>query len=149
MAGSMPAGKAALFMAVLLGAALAGSGVANIAGVHSTCKDGIDNPPQTGDADGADENCLLYPWADGAGEKSTTVGVTQGENGQTAGSMNYRSSAFEYWLNNPDQFTAPPCDLALTYSMWPGGTWDDSGTEATVFLNDQSNGCPPPPPPPP
>ena len=145
MSKGMPTGKAVLFMAVLLGAALAGSGIANIAGVHSTCKDGIDNAPQSGDPDGADENCLLYPWADGAGEKITTVGLTQGENGQIAGSMSYPSTAFAYWLNNPDQFTPPPCDLALTYHTWTGGTWDNSATEATAYLNDPMNGCPPPP----
>jgi hypothetical protein len=144
----MPTGKAALFMALLLGAALAGTGVANISGVHSTCLDGSDNDSDGGIDDG-DENCLLFPWADGSGEKLTTIGVTQGENGQIAGSMNYRSSAFEYWLNNPSPAGYPPCDLALHYYTWPGGTWDDSATEATAFLNDPNNGCPPPPPPPP
>jgi hypothetical protein len=144
----MPAGKAALFMALLLGAALAGTGVANIAGVHSTCNDQSDNDADGGIDDG-DENCLNYPWADGAGEKYTNIGVTQGENGQISGSMNYPSTAFAYWLANPTPNGYPPCDLALHYYNWPGGTWDNSAAEASAFLNDPNNGCPPPPPPPP
>ena len=143
----MPAGKAALFMAVLLGAAFAGSAsLDGPTGVHSTCQDGLDN-----DADGfideGDLECVAYPWADGSGEKTTTVGVTYGENGRLSGSGTYESSAFAYWLSviqaDPAYGPIDWCDLANNGYVAFGSSWDDSYTEALAFKNDPANGCPP------
>lgn len=156
MRGTMPTGKAALFMAVLLGAALAGSTTLNsVAAVHSTCKDSIDNDADV-NIDEMDPQCLVYPWADGAGEKLTTVGVTQGENGQIAGSMEYTSSAFTYWVGVyqdqdaqgfPQRDIIAQCNLATSYIdptyYVANNVWDDSTVDATAFKNDPANGCPP------
>lgn len=150
MRGTMPTGKAALFMALLLGAALAGSTALDdpITRVHSTCEDGLDN---NGDSfiDVGDFDCLAYPWADGAGEKaSTVVGVTVGENGEVAGSGEYPSSAFAYWLafiqDDPAMYPPPTwCDLADNGYISQGSSWDSSYAEALAFKTDPANGCPP------
>lgn len=156
MRGTMPTGKAALFMAVLLGAALAGSGALNtVASAHSTCGDLLDNDGD-GNIDETDPQCVVYPWADGAGEKLTTIGVTQGENGNIAGSMEYTSSAFVYWLGVyqdqdaqgfPQRGPINQCYLAgsfidpLQYAHQ--NAWDDSIQDALDFYNDPANGCPP------
>lgn len=148
MRGTMPTGKAALFMALLLGAALAGSTALDdpYTGVHSTCEDGLDNNAD-GMIDGGDQECAVYPWKDGTGEKSSTVvGVTIGENGRVAGSGQYVSSAFAYWLadlqddpmNGPMEF----CLLADGY-VAIGSSWDNSYAEALAFKTDPANGCPP------
>ena len=149
MRGTMPTGKAALFMAVLLGAALAGSGALDdpFTRVHSTCEDGLDNNGDTF-IDVGDLECTAYPWADGTGEKSSTVvGVTVGENGRVAGSGQYESSSFAYWLSElqSDPAYGPPdyCDLAQNAYVALGSSWDNSYAEALAFKTDPANGCPP------
>lgn len=156
MRGTMPTGKAALFMALLLGAALAGSTALNtVASAHSTCGDLADNDGDV-NIDEADAQCLVYPWADGAGEKVTTIGVTQGENGNIAGSMEYPSTAFVYWLGVyqdqdaqgfPQRDLIAQCNLAGAYTdpiqYVHQNVWDDSIQDALDFLNDPANGCPP------
>lgn len=149
MSKGMPTGKAVLFMAVLLGAALAGSGALDdpFTRVHSTCADGIDNNAD-GFIDVGDLECVYYPWKDGTGEKSSTVvGVTVGENGKVAGSGTYESSAFAYWLNvlQSDPLYGPIdyCDLAQNGYIAPGPGWDNSFAEANTFKSDPANGCPP------
>ena len=152
----MPTGKGAVFIALLLGAALAGSTALNtVAGVHSTCKDSADNDADAY-IDEADPQCLVYPWADGAGEKLTTIGVTQGENGEIAGSMQYTSSAFIYWVGVyqeqdaqgfPQRDLIAQCNLAENYIdpiyYVATNVWDDSTADAIAFKNDPANGCPP------
>jgi len=147
--GTMPTGKAALFMALLLGAAFAGSTALDnpYTGVHSTCADGLDNNGD-GFQDEGDPECLAYPWADGTGEKSSTVvGVTIGENGRVAGSGQYESSAFAYWLadlqSNPAYGPIDYCLLADNGYVAIGSSWDNSYNEALAFKTDPANGCPP------
>ena len=152
----MPTGKAALFMALLLGAALAGStALDRVPSAHTTCGDLADNDADAY-IDETDPQCLVYPWADGAGEKLTTIGVTQGENGKIAGSMEYSSSAFVYWLGVyqdqdaqgfPQRGPIDQCNLASSYTdpiqYVHQNVWDDSIQDALDFKNDPANGCPP------
>lgn len=77
----------ALFVAV----AFTGVASPSPIGIKSDCMDGIDNDGD-GDFDDMDDDCWLYPFADGGGEYATTTGPT----GKQFSSDSYEMSVWDY-----------------------------------------------------
>lgn len=119
-----------IVMALLLGNALAGI---TPVGYHADCIDGIDNE---GDSfiDGLDNDCQVYPYADGNGEDPTPLS----ERGQDS---NYKS-LFEYHRDFIPMMSQEQTDVICAYiQIQPGGYEEPDLQNAIDWTTENEINC--------
>lgn len=119
-----------LVLALVLGNALAGI---TPVGYHADCIDSIDND---GDSmvDGLDNDCEVYPYADGNGEEPTPLGERYQDS-------NYKS-LFEYHRDFMPTMSQEQTDVVCFYiALQPGGYEEPDLQNAIEWTSENQINC--------